>query len=453
MRPSPALALGLVLAAVLIPTSAQAAYPSPVVVSADADDNTPQLVATTAVPRPHVDAIAELRAGTATTMFAGGDFDTIAQSANTYSRVDLVAFDAATGAVSTRFNPSIVGTQVWALATDPQTNSVYVAGQFTSVDGVSRPTLAKLNATTGAVDRSFNPPFRGGRITDLELATLNGTKYLIIGGKVGKKLMALDPATGKDTGYLGLPGPITDAIPGAWGGVAVYQFALDPSGTHLAVTGNFSTVAGQARTRFVMLRLTAAGASVDSWYYPGFAKPCTSTAPRRVAYLQGVDWSPDGSAITVSATGQIPKSPADIWYHRLGNSNKPNTTVCDAVGRFALADPTKPLWINYTGGDSVWVVADTGAAVYAQGHFKWLDNPDGYASLGIGDKTSRAPAASRRGIGSIDPATGLANSWNPGVVSRTGGKALLATSTGLWVGNDSTRFGTERHYGIAFAPR
>ena len=115
----------------------------------------------------------------------------------------------------------------------------------------------------------------------------------------------------------------------------------------------------------------------------------------------------------------------DIWYHRLGAANEPDTTVCDGVGRFNLSDSSKPAWINYTGGDSVWSVSDTGAAVYVAGHFRWLDNPDGWKSLGLGDKTSGAPAASRRGIGAIDPASGLANGWNPGLTATSvGGKAL-----------------------------
>jgi hypothetical protein len=175
-------------------------------------------------------------------------------------------------------------------------------------------------------------------------------------------------------------------------------------------------------------------------------------AARRIAYLQGVDWSPDGSAFDITATGQVPLKKTDIWYNRPGFTNNADTTVCDGVGRFNLNDPTKPAWINYTGGDSVWVVSDTGAGVYVQGHFKWLDNPDGIASVGTGDKTTGVPAAHRTGIGSVDPATGMATSWHPGVTSKTGGKALLATTSGLWVGDDSTRFGPETHYGIAFAP-
>ncbi len=53
--------------------------------------------------------------------------------------------------------------------------------------------------------------------------------------------------------------------------------------------------------------------------------------------------------------------------------------LCDSVSRFETnnLDPTAPTWINYSGGDSLKSVAVTGAAVYVQGHSRWLNNPYG----------------------------------------------------------------------------
>ena len=427
--------------------TADAGVLHPNVVSTRAVDYTPEVVSTLTVLKPHVDAIATLD-GTA---FAGGLFDLVSQGGQLYQRSNVVAFDKATGAVSTTFNPQIAGGQVWAIATDPATNSVYVGGGFKTVDGANRGALVKLDATTGARDTGFRPPFAAGQVNDLELITIAGVKRLVVAGSSGRKLMSLNPATGRDDGYF--TSVVSDPIPRAWGGVSVYQFAIDPGTTHLVATGNFLKIDGSARSKFFMLDLGTGGASLSSWYYPGFAKPCSTIAPRRIANLQGVDWSPDGSAFTVTATGQIPLHKADIWYHRLGAANEPDTTVCDGVGRFDLSDSSKPAWINYTGGDSVWSVSDTGAAVYVAGHFRWLDNPDGWKSLGLGDKTSGAPAASRRGIGAIDPASGLANGWNPGLTATSvGGKALVADAAGLWIGNDAPRFNGRPHYGLAYVP-
>ena len=128
----------------------------------------------------------------------------------------------------------------------------------------------------------------------------------------------------------------------------------------------------------------------------------------------------------------------------------PNGTngICDAAARFETANDSstvEPTWINWTGGDTLWSVAVTGAAVYVGGHQRWLNNPYGNDSAGAG-------AVSRPGIGAINPVTGLALGWNPTKSRNDGTRALFATPDGLWVGSDGERFGREDHAGIGFAP-
>ncbi len=408
-----------------VPQLAAASIQQSAVVSENPVDFTPNVVATTAVGHPIVNAISQ----TGSRMWAGGHFERVENSGRTqqYTRNNLVVFDANTGAVSS-IAPSFDGA-VWAVKTAG--SSVYVGGDFRTVNGVTRPALVKLNATTGAVDTAFKAPFTGGRIDQIKWRS----GRLIVGGSAGKKLLALDPATGADTGYLNLA--ITDPIPNAWGTVSVYDFAIDPAGTRLVATGNFQKVNGQVRTRAFMVDLGTTTGSLAPWYYSSFTKPCSTDAPRRIAYLQGVDFSPDGSYFVITATGQIPKYRSEI-----------GEMICDGAGRFetSVVHPTRPTWINYTGGDSVWAVSITGAAVYVQGHFQWLDNPMGHASL-------PGPGAVRRtGVGAINPSTGKALSWAPGKPAQQGGKDLYATSTGLWVVSDSLQFHGEYHRGIAFCP-
>jgi hypothetical protein len=87
----------------------------------------------------------------------------------------------------------------------------------------------------------------------------------------------------------------------------------------------------------------------------------------------------------------------------------------------------------------------TGAAVYVQGHQRWLDNPLGQNFAGPG-------AVPREGIGAIDPTSGKALAWNPGKTRGVGGKDLLATTSGLWVGSDGAYFDGEFRSRIAFCP-
>lgn len=110
-----------------------------------------------------------------------------------------------------------------------------------------------------------------------------------------------------------------------------------------------------------------------------------------------------------------------------------------------IARPARPTWINYTGGDTLQSITVTDAAVYVQGHNRWLDNP-------LGNDTCGAGCAPRPGIGAISPTTGTALAWNPTKDLGVGGKDLLLTSAGLWVASDTTTIGGEVHERLAFLP-
>ena len=114
-------------------------------------------------------------------------------------------------------------------------------------------------------------------------------------------------------------------------------------------------------------------------------------------------------------------------------------------GRFDTGDasPERPTGINYTGGDTLAAAAVTDAAVYGQGHQRWLDNPYRRNSEGPG-------AVDRRGIGAIDSVRDTALTWNPDKPARQGGQDLLATRSGLWVPSDGERLNGECRRGIAF---
>jgi hypothetical protein len=424
-------------------SASEAAVPQPGIVSENPANQTPWVLATEAVPKPHVDALGQIE----NTIFAGGLFRSVARpgGAPSISVGNFVAFNATSGALKAStdvsYSDPVFDDQVWAIAT--YGNSVYVGGEFATVNGITRKRLVRINASTGAVDTGFNARFPGGIVWDLKIwkGPDGQTPMLVVSGSMGKRLVALNLTTGADTGYFDLG--IADPIPDAWGTLAVYKLAINPAGTKLVATGNFMTVSGQSRVRLFVADLTGPAATLDPWYYPGFAKRCSSTHPRRIAYLQGVDFSPDGSYFVVTATGQIPfDRPEDIWP--FGSAT--HHTVCDAAARFDMADDQRPVWINYTGGDSVWAAAATGAAVYVQGHFQWLDNPNGFASRDGGG------ASPRLGIGAIDPTTGRALPWAPPKRAAIGGKTFLATPSGLWVGSDSDRFNKELHPGVAFVP-
>jgi hypothetical protein len=325
-----------------------------------------------------------------------------------------MSFNASTGAM-TSFAPNING-QVWAIKSSG--SALYVAGAFTSVNGVQRRGVVKLNPTTGEVDQSFNARLTSGKVTDMHVAR----GRLFIGGSFSQRLLALDLATGANTGYVNVS--ITGTVASNAGATDVYRFAVNPTGTRLVAIGNFTTVNGQVRSRAFMLTLTDAAATLNTWYYAPLTNRCQGE--KLPAYLRGVDFAPDGSYFVMVSTGFIPIA---------GGQGR---DICDATARFNtdVASPVRPVWINYTNGDTLHSVVATGAAVYVQGHNRWLDNG----------------AVEREGIGAINPSTGLALAWNPGKTRAVGGKVLYATPAGLWVGSDGARFAGEYRDNIAFCP-
>ena len=360
-------------------------------------------------------------------LYAGGAFSTVTAAAGTspsgtFNRSNIVAFNAGTGSVSTSFAPNVNG-EVWAISYN--NGALYVGGTFTSVNGVARRGLVKLNPTTGAVDPAFNANLNG---TVRESAVVGGR--LIISGAFGKRIQAVNLATGADTGYLNVG--VTGSVSSKAGPTEVYRFAVNPAGTRLVGVGNFTTVGGATHYRAFMLNL-GTSATVSSWRYPPLQNMCAAAS--LADYMRDVDFSPDGSYFVFVSTGFVPQT------------GQIGTALCDATARFETANlaPTRPTWINYTGGDTLHSVAATDRAVYVQGHQRWLNNPQGRDSAGPG-------AVSRPGIGAIDPVTGLALSWNPTKDRGVGGKDLLVTARGLWVGSDTAHIGGETRMRVALLP-
>jgi hypothetical protein len=244
--------------------------------------------------------------------------------------------------------------------------------------------------------------------------------------------MALNPATGADTNYinLGISGSTnSDDRP-----TEVVKFAVNPAGTRLVAVGNFLSAGGQPRPRVFMATLGTTSATLNAWKYSPLSYQCKSQLV--TDNVRDVDFAPDGSYFVLAAGGGAVNQTSQI-----------GTGICDAAARFETenASPTRPTWINYTGGDTLHSVAVTGAAVYVQGHQRWLDNPQGVNSAGPG-------AVERPGIGALSTTTGKALAWNPGKDRGIGGKRFYVTPAGLWVGSDGRYFAGETRWGMALLP-
>jgi hypothetical protein len=399
-------------------TPAHASLGLPRVVAVEASARTPQVVDTNGVNN-NVLVFAQV----GDVMYVGGVIGNVQNAARTvtYARSNVFAFRVSTGDVL-GFAPAVNGA-VWAIV--PQGDgSLVLGGSFTGVNGVARRGLARVSSG-GVLDTGFTGAgMRSGGVTDAQLVR----GLLIVSGSFPARLIALNPGTGADTGYIRLP--VTGTVASNAGATRVYRFAVNPAGTRLVGIGNFTSVGGLARRQAFMADLGASQATMSSWYDPNLAKQCSASI--LPAYLRDVDWSPDGATFGLASTGFVPKA-GDLGL-----------SICDAA---ALYDPgsNRPRWINYTGGDTLHSIAVTGPVVYVGGHQRWLDNPLGRDSAGRG-------AQPRPGIGAIDATTGKAISWNPGKTRGVGAKVLYVTSSpaGLWVGSDGRMFHGKVRDSLAF---
>jgi len=355
------------------------------------------------------------------TMYAGGRFTQLndSQVTQTSNRSNFVAFNATTGAIlPLRLDAN---NAVEVIVPSPDGKAIYIGGDFTSIGGVNIRGMVRFDLTTQTIDTRFNPQL-DGVVTD---AAFVGSR-LVVAGTFTRQLRAIDPATGVDTGYINLKiAGKTDPNDAT----RVRRLAANPAGTTLVALGNFTSVAGQARTQAFRIDLTGTKAALSPWHVPRLDTPCSSSLGM---FSRGVDFSPDGSYFVIVTTG----------------GPHGTTGLCDAAARFEtsnVSSSVEPTWINWTGGDSLYSVAITGATVYVGGHQRWLDNPLGSDSAGPG-------AVSRPGIGSIDPVSGRATSWNPTKDRNHGTEKLYATAAGLWVGSDGTYFDQLKRPGIVFCP-
>lgn len=124
------------------------------------------------------------------TLYVGGNFTTVDGSGTGAKHV--AAFDMTTGVVKRGFNVS-ANNSVRALVYDGNTARLYIGGKFTGVQGVKRTRLAAVNPTTGALSSSFVPPsIRWTETSASQLAEVrtlavgsnqNGTPMLYVGGR------------------------------------------------------------------------------------------------------------------------------------------------------------------------------------------------------------------------------------------------------------------------------
>jgi PQQ-like domain len=201
-------------------------------------------------------------------VYLAGDFATVGGQ----RRDSLARVDAVTGAVSATFKHSVTG-RPYAIAAAG--SRLYVGGAFTAVDGQARGRLAAFHLTTGALDARWRPA-----VDDQVETVATGGGRVYAGGRFHKvdgvggydRLVALDPATAAVVaGFKPRPPVIT------------YALAVTPAGVFAAHGGQGGrvsayTTGGQLRWSTTFDGNAQAVTVLDDVVYAGghFDRACST---------------------------------------------------------------------------------------------------------------------------------------------------------------------------------
>lgn len=307
-------------------------------------------------------------------VYFGGDFKRAKNPAGGGTlRGNVAAISRQTGELLQAFDVETNG-RVRAIESDGET--VWIGGDFTSVNGQYHPYLVAVDARTGEIDPSFTAApnkavlaidHAGGRLY------VSGSFFRMNGSRM-RRVASLDPATGQpDYGFA----PESDSI--------VRTVELSNNGAFLVVGGGFQNIGGETRRALAMLD-------------PNTGDALPSSFPSDLSPVLGVATSDDDSQI-FAAFGGSEGGPLFGWNNR--------------VGAFDVATSANQWWHR------------------ADGDVQAIGFHDGYVYFGFHD--SFALDESLRMLratttGSID------YSWLPSIDSRRGVLALDVNSDGLVAG-------------------
>jgi hypothetical protein len=303
-----------------------------------------------------------------TTLYAGGGFANLGGQ----SRPGLAAIDLSGGAVVSAFAPAVTGGSVFDLLLDGTT--LFAAGDFTTVDATARASLAALNTTTGALVTSFDADADGkvARVLKRGSHLFAAGDFSNIGGLARRGVAKLDASTGS-------------AVPAFDGQMTSNVAALDASASTLYVGGTFSQAGGASRRNLAALDLTN-----------GHATAWQADANDSVAAM-----ALSGTTLIVAGS-----------FEKVDDSERLYLAALDTTTDSVLS------WNPALNNDADFLAVDTAGTVFVGGSFT------GYG------------AVRRDNLAAIDLHNGELLSWNPGTNGWV--RALDVHGNTVFLGGDFT---------------
>ena len=166
-----------------------------------------EIVTADGLPTVQVDGVVWSQAIVGNTVYAGGSFANArpagaAPGTNLTARANFLSYDLTTGALNTGFVAN-TNAQVLVVAKSPDGSRVYIGGDFTAVNGVTRYRIAAFNALTGALITAFAPNV-GAKVKSISVtdsAVYVGGTFTTVSGQQRGRLVALNPSNGAVLGW------------------------------------------------------------------------------------------------------------------------------------------------------------------------------------------------------------------------------------------------------------
>ena len=310
---------------------------------------------------------------------------------------------------------------------------VVVGGSFSSINGVARKNIGRLNVD-GSVDSTWDPGFGGGYG---EVFTLCATSDAIV---VGGSFTIMG---GKARNYLAAVG-VADGLATPWDPQASYYvYALALAGNSVIVGGSFSSIGGQSRSGLAAVDVTtwqvtpwnpapnggveALAIAGNTIYVGGTFNSIGGQARNRIAALDTgsaapLTWNPGADDIVLALAVSGSTVYAGGYFYNAGGQSRKHLAAIDAASGTATA------W-NPDPDDRVYAILPAGGQVYVGGNF-----------VTIGGQT-------RQSLAALDPASGSATAWDTG--GDGGVTALALSGNALYVGGGFGKLAGARRASIA----
>ncbi|KQR53546.1 cell surface protein [Leifsonia sp. Leaf336] len=332
-------AVGLIFGGLAIaqPAAADSNPPDPT------NPSTPPTVTADVLPTPQINGVVWSQVVVGNTVYVAGKFTSARPAGspagtNETPRNNLLAYDITTGTLLP-FAPNL-NAQALSIAASPDGSRIYVAGDFTSIDGKGYYRLAAFSTATNTIVSTFKPILSttGRAVTASNTAAYVGGDFTTVNGVARKYLAAVSATDGSTLNWQ------ADADD------SVYATALTKDGSKVIAGGRFQNVGGLAN--YGLVAVDASTAAI---------LPFAANQTVRDAGSQASIYSLATTNDRVYGSGYVFGSGGNLEG---SFSADPNTGAIN--------------WIEDCHGDTYSVFPQADNALYIAGHIHYCGNIGGF---------------------------------------------------------------------------